>query len=106
MNCTNINNAPGVIIPPPINFPTSNECHDWMFLCSNSKCIPYWWKCDGIDDCGDNSDEIGCGKNTNSTDESKKTTNTPTSNGIEPAFTCKTNYFMCQDGKKNSYSTN
>lgn len=54
-NCTSIS--------PPINgspiLPT-NSCHDWMFLCNNKKCVPYWWKCDSVDDCGDNSDEMGC----------------------------------------------
>ncbi|XP_076622054.1 sortilin-related receptor [Colletes latitarsis] len=55
-NCT-------VTVPPaPLApmLPTS-LCNDWMFMCNNKKCVPYWWKCDSMDDCGDDSDEIGCG---------------------------------------------
>ena len=38
-------------------------CPDDMFECKQSKkCIDTRKKCDGIDDCGDNSDEIECGK--------------------------------------------
>lgn len=30
-------------------------------LCDNSRCIPGYLQCDGIDHCGDNSDErVGC----------------------------------------------
>ena len=33
-------------------------CRSSEFLCENTyKCIPFWWKCDGQNDCGDNSDE-------------------------------------------------
>ena len=45
--------------PTPPMFNTS--CNDWMFMCKNKKCVPYWWKCDSVDDCGDDSDEMGCG---------------------------------------------
>lgn len=28
---------------------------DW-FKCSNGRCVPDYWRCDGKDDCGDRSD--------------------------------------------------
>ena len=30
------------------------------FLCDNANCVPSIWECDGINDCGDNSDEDHC----------------------------------------------
>ncbi|XP_034243195.1 prolow-density lipoprotein receptor-related protein 1 isoform X1 [Thrips palmi] len=35
----------------------SGECTSSSFTCSNGRCIPYYLTCDGIDQCGDNSDE-------------------------------------------------
>ena len=36
-------------------------CPEDRFLCRNSKCLPEYFKCDGKDHCGDNSDEEeGC----------------------------------------------
>ena len=33
-------------------------CAKNQFLCDNKKCVPENWKCNGVNDCGDNSDEI------------------------------------------------
>ncbi|XP_078609040.1 uncharacterized protein LOC144880621 isoform X1 [Branchiostoma floridae x Branchiostoma japonicum] len=32
-----------------------------QFGCKNKLCVPYWARCDGINNCGDNSDEENCG---------------------------------------------
>ncbi|PSN40175.1 hypothetical protein C0J52_16358 [Blattella germanica] len=75
----------------------STSCSAWMFLCNNKKCVPYWWKCDGVNDCGDNSDEFGCGK-----DDADYTT---PSTSIIPStpMTCSENQFRCFDGRCNIY---
>ena len=40
------------------SFSVTCESDEWA--CSNAKCIRSSWKCDGEDDCGDNSDEKDC----------------------------------------------
>ncbi|XP_076823399.1 prolow-density lipoprotein receptor-related protein 1-like isoform X2 [Clavelina lepadiformis] len=53
----------------PNNFYLTNDnrscksnCSYSEFVCKNHKCIPFWWKCDGVNDCGDHSDEpANCG---------------------------------------------
>jgi len=36
------------------------KCKDGEFSCKNGRCIKEEWKCDGFEDCDDNSDEINC----------------------------------------------
>ena len=36
-------------------------CESYQFTCDNGDCVPSDYECDDIDDCGDNSDEQGCG---------------------------------------------
>lgn len=37
--------------------PVGRLCPNDEFQCNNTLCKPLAWKCDGEDDCGDNSDE-------------------------------------------------
>lgn len=37
-----------------------SQCEPNEFQCENKKCALKIWRCDGDNDCGDNSDEISC----------------------------------------------
>ncbi|CAG9822420.1 unnamed protein product [Phaedon cochleariae] len=77
----------------PNDFLSKNgSCQDWMFVCNNSRCIPFWWKCDGVDDCLDNSDEVGCsGMVVHPTVE-------PLPPTVTPQSICESNQFHCSSG--------
>ncbi|GFG37795.1 hypothetical protein Cfor_11613, partial [Coptotermes formosanus] len=89
-NCTSTARSPIPPLPPVIVWP-NNTCHTWMFLCTNKQCVPIWWKCDGVNDCGDGSDEIGCGRDS----ESSGSPSIPLST---TAATCSANHFRCYNG--------
>lgn len=41
--------------------PTDNgHCYTGEFECDNRHCIPHRYRCNGFNDCGDNSDEVNC----------------------------------------------
>uniref|UniRef100_H3CGA1 Low density lipoprotein receptor-related protein 12 n=1 Tax=Tetraodon nigroviridis TaxID=99883 RepID=H3CGA1_TETNG len=40
--------------------PEAPGCDVDQFHCSNGKCVPDWWRCNSMDECGDNSDEELC----------------------------------------------
>ncbi|XP_049874971.1 sortilin-related receptor isoform X1 [Pectinophora gossypiella] len=93
-NCTIIGHSK--LIPRPATenkpeFALNTSCLEWMFKCDNGNCLPYWWRCDSINDCGDNSDEVGCGMFTPETSSVR-----PEHEAFSPK--CGKAQFMCSPG--------
>ncbi|CAB1328475.1 unnamed protein product, partial [Coregonus sp. 'balchen'] len=54
-------------VEDPSNEPPTLQCGANSFSCTNGKCVPQNYRCDGVDDCHDNSDEANCGRAHNTT---------------------------------------
>ncbi|MBZ3890926.1 Low-density lipoprotein receptor-related protein 2 [Sciurus carolinensis] len=49
----------------PAHEPPTEQCGSFSFSCNNGRCVPSYYRCDGVDDCHDNSDEHLCGASNN-----------------------------------------
>uniref|UniRef100_A0A9L0IKU4 Low-density lipoprotein receptor-related protein 2 n=1 Tax=Equus asinus TaxID=9793 RepID=A0A9L0IKU4_EQUAS len=48
-------------VEDPSHEPPIEHCGSFSFTCNNGRCVPTYYRCDGVDDCHDNSDEHLCG---------------------------------------------
>ncbi|XP_066145381.1 sortilin-related receptor-like [Euwallacea fornicatus] len=89
-NCTS--NKPEISKIPSAFQPKNRTCQDWMFKCKNEHCIPFWWRCDSVEDCEDASDELECSK-VIPTGSPAVSTSTR-----RPTVVCGNNQFRCLSG--------
>lgn len=78
-------------------------CHDWMFKCTSGRCVPFWWKCDGVMDCSDGSDELGCPMSVDPTGMMQPNGNgsigTSTMRPSTSPLDCTAEQFRCDSGR-------
>ncbi|CAG2227805.1 LRP3_10_12 [Mytilus edulis] len=70
----------------------SSTCLKGENKCSNGKCIYDSWRCNNANECGDNSDEIGCP--TKKTTQAPTTTATPINHNKRPV--CDRSQILCR----------
>lgn len=49
-----------IILMFNVHYPPFPGCNPTDISCRNGFCKPKFWKCDGVNDCGDNTDELDC----------------------------------------------
>ncbi|KAK6642297.1 hypothetical protein RUM44_014020 [Polyplax serrata] len=88
-NCKNDSRNNTTTVRPVL---PQEACNEWAFKCTNGFCIPYWWKCDQVNDCKDMSDEIGC-------DEEEPVPKPTYPVKPQQNTTCKAQQFRCYSGE-------
>ena len=74
---------------------TETTCDSSQFTCESGDCVPGSYRCDGDFDCGDYSDEIGCGMFIMKCDDYET---------IGSPATCQSSAFTCDNGQCAPYS--
>ncbi|KAL4657283.1 transmembrane protease serine 7 [Arapaima gigas] len=77
------------------SFNISQPCPEGYFRCATGFCVEQWRRCDGLDDCQDESDEVFC---------AKPFKNCESSTQLHPFYTCN-GQRDCPDGRDETNCT-